>query len=69
MAGAGYVVVNRAVGEAQRYVCAPHGTEAKDLGNRDIIEDLGQAMDRAHPQGLAVFSVTVIVAQVTRPVG
>jgi len=54
------------VDEASRYVIAPAGTAAADLGRRTVYEDREVALRLAHAAGYAVFVVTVTVQQVTR---
>ena len=52
--------------EAVRYFIAPRGTAAKDLGTRTLYTDRKEAEGVAFPVGLAVFSVTITVQQITR---
>lgn len=60
------MIIIDTVDEAVRYIIAAAGTPAKNLGQRQVYTDRTEAERIAHPAGLAVFSVTVTVQQITR---
>lgn len=60
------MIIIENVDEAVRYIIAPAGTAPKDLGQCTLYIDRTEAECIALPVGLAVFSVTVTVQQITR---